>query len=218
MATRFAPVKQPAPMRILIADDHVIARAGVSAIVNAQPDMTVVAEAANGQQALLLYRQYLPDVALLDMRMPVMSGLEASLAILAEFPEARIVALSTYGGDEDIRRALTTGVQAYLTKDVPGEELILAIRAAHAARKYLPAAIAESLSAQNPRPDLSLRELDVLKLIVQGNHNKQIALTLRISEHTVKTHVKRILEKLNVDDRTEAATAAIQRGIIHLQN
>jgi len=202
----------------LIADDHVIARAGVTAILNAQSDMTVVAEAANGQQALTLYRQYLPDVALLDMRMPVVSGLEASLAILAEFPEARIVALSTYGGEEDIRRALKTGVHAYLTKDVPVDELILAIRTANAARKYLPAAIAESLSAQHQRPDLSLRELDVLKLVVQGHHNKQIALALRISEHTVKTHVKRILEKLDVDDRTEAATAAIQRGIVHIQS
>src|SRR5579864_5494070 len=138
LAPRCKSMKPAALIRILIADDHVIARAGVSAIVNAQPDMTVVAEAANGQQALAMYRKYLPDVAVLDIRMPVMSGLEASSVILAEFPEARIVALSTYGGDEDIRRALRTGVHAYLTKDVPVDELIVAIRAANAARKYLP--------------------------------------------------------------------------------
>jgi two-component system NarL family response regulator len=204
-------------IRILIAEDHLIARAGVGAIVNAQPDMTVVAEATNGQQAVALHREHRPDVVLMDMRMPVMTGFEAVAAIRADFPNARIVALSTFGGDEDIRRALLAGVQAYLTKDVLHDELIEAIRAVHAGQRYLPGPVAAALAAQLPRPDLSARELDVLRLIVQGLSNKQIAYTLGIAEHTVKNHVKNILSKLGVDDRTQAATAAIQRGIIHLQ-
>jgi two-component system, NarL family, response regulator len=205
-----------APIRILIAEDHLIARVGVGAIVNAQADMTVVAEATNGQQAVALYREHRPDVALMDMRMPVVSGFEAVAAIRKEFPEARIVALSTYGGDEDIHRAFLAGVQTYLTKDVLHDELIHAIRVVHAGQKYLPAPIAAALAAQLPRPDLSARELEVLNLIVQGLSNKQIAFALTIAEHTVKNHVKSILNKLDVDDRTQAATAAIQRGIIHL--
>jgi two-component system NarL family response regulator len=205
-----------APIRILIAEDHLIARVGVGAIVNAQPDMTVVAEATNGQQALALFREHHPDVTLMDMRMPVVSGFEAVAAIRHEFPGARIVALSTYGGDEDIHRAFLAGVQTYLTKDVLHDELIHAIRAVHAGQKYLPAPIAAALAAQLPRPDLSARELEVLNLIVRGSSNKQIAYALTIAEHTVKNHVKSILNKLDVDDRTQAATAAIQRGIIHL--
>ena len=207
---------EPAPIRILIAEDHLIARVGVGAIVNAQPDMTVVAEATNGQQALALFREHHPDVTLMDMRMPVVSGFEAVAAIRHEFPGARIVALSTYGGDEDIHRAFLAGVQTYLTKDVLHDELIHAIRAVHAGQKYLPAPIAAALAAQLPRPDLSARELEVLNLIVRGSSNKQIAYALTIAEHTVKNHVKSILNKLDVDDRTQAATAAIQRGIIHL--
>jgi two-component system NarL family response regulator len=207
---------EQAPIRILIAEDHLIARVGVGAIVNAQPDMTVVAEATNGQQALALFREHHPDVTLMDMRMPVVSGFEAVAAIRHEFPGARIVALSTYGGDEDIHRAFLAGVQTYLTKDVLHDELIHAIRAVHAGQKYLPAPIAAALAAQLPRPDLSARELEVLNLIVRGSSNKQIAYALTIAEHTVKNHVKSILNKLDVDDRTQAATAAIQRGIIHL--
>ncbi len=203
-------------IRILIAEDHLIARVGVGAIVNAQSDMAVVAEATNGQQAVTLYREHRPDVVLMDMRMPMMTGFNAANAIRSEFPGARIVALSTYGGDEDIHRAFLAGVQAYLTKDVLHDELIQAIRAVHSGQKYLPAPIAAALAAQLPRPDLSSRELEVLNLIVQGLSNKQIAYSLGIAEHTVKNHVKSILSKLGVDDRTQAATAAIQRGIIHL--
>jgi two-component system NarL family response regulator len=203
------------PLRILVAEDHLVARVGVSTIVNMQPDMTVVAEAANGQQALELYRQHQPDVALLDIRMPGMSGVEAAAAIRAEFPGARMIALTTYGGDEDIRRALAAGVQAYLTKDVLHDELLNAIRAVAAGQSYLPAAVA-AVAAQSPRPDLSAREMQVLELIVQGLANKQIAYALDIAEHTVKNHVKNILSKLGAQDRTQAATAAIQRGIIHL--
>jgi DNA-binding NarL/FixJ family response regulator len=204
------------PIRILVAEDHLVARVGVSTIVNMQPDMTVVAEAANGQQAVEMYRIHKPDVALLDLRMPVMGGVAAALAIRAEFPNAHMIALTTYGGDEDIRRALAAGVQAYLTKDVLHDELLKAIHAVHAGQTYLPAAVAASLVAQLPRPDLSAREVQVLELIVRGLANKQIAYTLNIAEHTVKNHVKNILSKLGVQDRTQAATAAIQRGIIHL--
>jgi two-component system NarL family response regulator len=203
-------------IRILVAEDHLVARVGVSTIVNMQPDMTVVAEASNGQQAVELYRQHRPDVTLLDLRMPGMGGVEAATAIRAEFPTARMIALTTYGGDEDIRRALAAGVLAYLTKDVLHDELLKAIRAVNEGHTYLPAAVAAALVAQLPRPDLSAREVQVLELIVRGLANKQIAYTLNIAEHTVKNHVKNILSKLGVQDRTQAATAAIQRGIIHL--
>jgi two-component system, NarL family, response regulator len=203
-------------LRILVAEDHLVARVGVSTIVNMQPDMTVVAEAANGQQAVEMFRQHLPDVTLLDLRMPVMGGVEAAAAIKAEYPDARLIALTTYGGDEDIKRALNAGVQAYLTKDVLHDELLKAIRAVHAGQRYLPAAVAAALAAQIPRPDLSAREIQVLELIVRGLANKQIAYALSIAEHTVKNHVKNILSKLGVQDRTQAATVAIQRGIIHL--
>jgi two-component system NarL family response regulator len=203
-------------IRILIAEDHLIARVGVTTIVNMQPDMTVVAEAASGQQAVELFRKHLPDVTLLDLRMPVMSGVEAAIAIRREYPEARLIALTTYGGDEDIRRALQAGVQAYLTKDVLHDELLKAIRAVHAGETYLPPSVAATLAAQLPGQVLSAREMEVLSLIVGGLANKQIAYKLNIAEHTVKNHVKNILAKLGVADRTQAATAAIQRGIIHL--
>jgi two-component system, NarL family, response regulator len=204
------------PIRILVAEDHLVARVGVSTIVNMQPDMTIVAEASNGQQAVELFKKHLPDVTLLDLRMPGMGGVEAAQAIRADHPGARMIALTTYGGDEDIRRALNAGVQAYLTKDVLHDELLKAIRAVHAGQTYLPAAVAAALAAQMPRPDLSAREVQVLELIVRGLANKQIAYALSIAEHTVKNHVKNILSKLGVQDRTQAATAAIQRGIIHL--
>jgi two-component system, NarL family, response regulator len=204
------------PIRILVAEDHLVARVGVTTIVNMQTDMTVVAEASNGQQAVELFRQHRPDVTLLDLRMPVMGGVEAASTIRTEYPGARLIALTTYGGDEDIRRALHAGVQAYLTKDVLHDELLNAIRAVHAGERYLPAAVSAALSAQSPRADLSAREIQVLKLIVEGQANKQIAYHLSIAEHTVKNHVKSILNKLGVQDRTQAATAAIQRGIVHL--
>ena len=209
-------MKNANPIRILVAEDHLIARVGVSTIVNLQPDMTVVAEAANGQQAIDLYRTHLPDVTLLDLRMPIMSGIEAAAAIRREYPRARLIALTTYGGDEDIRRALHAGVQAYLMKDILHDELLKAIRAVHDGQTYLPAPVAAALAAQMPRPDLSAREVQVLELIVAGLANKQIAYALNIAEYTVKNHVKNILDKLGVQDRTQAATVAIQRGIVHL--
>jgi DNA-binding NarL/FixJ family response regulator len=208
---RFGSAK---PIRILIAEDHIIARAGVQAIVNAQPDMIIVAEAGNGEQALALYRKHHPDVVLMDMRMPVMNGFEALSVLRRQFPEARVVALSTFGGDEDIRRALNGGARAYLTKDVLPDELIAAIRAVHAGDRYLPESALATLAAEKPR--LSERELEVLRLVAQGLSNKRIAHELDIAEDTAKNHVKSILKKLGADDRTQAATQAILRGMIHL--
>jgi len=204
------------PIQIVIAEDHLIARVGVKTIINTQPDMTVVGEAANGLQAVELFRKLHPDVTLMDVRMPGMSGVEAIIAIRTEFPDASIIALSTYGGDEDIRRALQAGARAYLTKDVLHDELIRAIHAVHAGEKYLPPSVAAALASSALPAGLSTREMEVLSLIVKGQGNKQIAYQLGIAEHTVKNHVKNILNKLSVDDRTQAATAAIQRGIIHL--
>jgi two-component system NarL family response regulator len=203
-------------IRILIAEDHLIARVGVKTILNTQPDMNVVAEAENGAQAVELHRQHRPDITLMDMRMPGTSGMEAVAAIRADYPLARIIALSTYGGDEDIRRALDAGVRAYLTKDVLHDEMIRAIHAVHAGETYLPPSVRAALDASSLPASLSARELEVLALIVKGHGNKQIAYALGIAEHTVKNHVKSILSKLDVEDRTQAATAAIQRGIIHL--
>ena len=210
------PVGAPHAISILIAEDHLIARVGVKTIINMQPDMTVVGEAANGVQAVELHRKHHPDITLMDMRMPGMGGLDAIIAIRADQPNARIIALSTYGGDEDIRRALQAGVRAYLTKDVLHDELIRAIHAVQLGEMYLPAPVTALLAASTLPADLSSREMDVLSLIVKGHSNKQIAHDLSIAEHTVKNHVKSILSKLGVDDRTQAATAAIQRGIIHL--
>src|SRR5215467_9008187 len=178
-------------IRILIAEDHLIARAGLGAIVNAQPDMAVVAEAENGEQARDMYARHRPDVTLMDMRMPVMDGVEAITAIRADFPGARIVALSTFGGDEDIRRALVAGARAYLTKDVLHDDLIGAIREVYAGRQYLPASVRATLAAESPHPDLSGREMEVLRLIVWGMSNKPTTenqnLSLHDAHHNKKT-------------------------------
>ena len=204
-------------IRILVAEDHLVARVGVTAIINCQPDMAVVAEAVNGQQAVERFRKHLPDVTLLDIRMPVMSGLEAATKILAEFPDARLIALTSYSGAEDIRRTLAAGVRAFLTKDVLRNELLKTIRTVNAGKTYLPEALAAALDANRSAPQLSDREIEVLELVARGLPNKQIAYSLSIAETTAKNHVKNILHKLGVQDRTQAATTAIQRGIIHLQ-
>ena len=202
------------PIRVLIAEDHLIARVGVGTIVQTQTDMEVVAEAATGAEAVQLHEQHRPDVTLMDIRMPVMGGVDAMRAIRERAPQARFIALSTYSGDEEIRRALQAGASAYLTKDVLDDELVKTIRLVHAGRAYLPPAVAATLAAHATRPELTARELDVLALIVRGMGNKQIASELKIAEYTVKNHVKNVLSKLGVDDRTQAATSALQRGII----
>ncbi len=203
-------------IRILIAEDHLIARLGLAAIINTQQDMQIVAEASNGRQALEVYREHKPDVALMDVRMPLMNGFEAMSAIRAEFPDAHIVAISAFGGDQDIRRALRCGAQASLIKDILEGDLIKAIRSVHSGKRYLTDLVRASLVPDPALPDLTSRELEVLNLIVQGLGNKQISYTLGIADYTVKNHVKNILTKLRVEDRTHAATVAIRRGIIHL--
>jgi len=204
------------PIRVLVADDHAVVRVGITTIVNAQRDMKVVAVAAKGNETVTLYRKHLPDVALLDIRMPVMSGIDAALQIRSEFPNARIIALTSYSGDEDIRRAITAGIKSYLTKDTPPKELLKAIRVVHAGEAYVLPALAPVLTEPAARPALTSRELDVLELIVRGLVNKQIAYSLNVAEYTVANHVKSILHKMGVQDRTQAATEAIRRGIIHM--
>jgi DNA-binding NarL/FixJ family response regulator len=203
-------------IRILVAEDHLVARVGISAIINRQPDMLVVAEASNGRQAVERYREHLPDVALLDLRMPLLSGVEVAIASRSELPDARLIALTSYGGDEDIRRTLAAGVRAYLTKDVLRKELLHTIRTVHGGGTYLPPSLAAALEAQNDSPALSQREIEVLQLVARGLSNKQIAYSLEITETTAKNHVQHILQKLGAQDRTRATTVAIERGIIHL--
>lgn len=203
-------------IRVLLAEDHLVARVGLHAIIDAQKDMTVVAEAEDGIAALEMFRKHLPDVTLLDMRMPGLSGIEVAAAIRADYPEARTIMLTTYGGFEDVRRALAAGVKAYLTKEVLRDELLTAIRTVHAGGTYFPKAISAAIQLQSDTPQLSAREIQVLELVAGGLPNKKIAHSLNIAEATVKNHVQNILKKLGAEDRTHAATAAIQRGIIHL--
>ncbi|MEP6961125.1 MAG: response regulator transcription factor [Acidobacteriota bacterium] len=201
-------------IRILVAEDHMVARVGITAIINRQKDMIVIAEATNGQQAVTQFSKLLPDIAVLDMRMPFLSGADAASAILSRHPAAKLIALSTFGGDEGIRRAMDSGMHAYLTKDVLHDELLQTIRDVHAGKKYLPEALAFALQLQSA--NLSDREIEVLRLIASGLANKQIAHSLRIAEPTVKNHLRSIFGKLGVQDRTEAAIAAIQRGIVQI--
>jgi two-component system NarL family response regulator len=203
------------PIRILIVDDHFVVRMGLTTVINAQPDMRVVAEAGNGRQALELFREHKPDITLMDLRMPIMSGLEATKAIRDEFPDARIIVLSTYDGDEDIYRALEAGAWSYLFKDALKGDLLTAIHEVGSGRRYIPRAVAARLAERLPLSDLTPRETEVLKLIVKGSSNSEIAKSLAISIGTVKIHVNNILSKLGVNDRTQAATTALSRGIVH---
>ena len=204
------------PIRILIADDHFVVRMGLATLINTQDDMTVVAEAANGKQAAEMFRAHKPDVTLMDLRMPEMNGVEAIVAIRAEEPEARIIVLTTYDGDEDIFRAFQAGARAYLLKDMHHDDLLGALRSVHQGQRFIPPAIANRLAERIPRSELTSRELEVLKLIVKGMSNREIAATLLITEGTVKIHVNNLLGKLGVSDRTKAATTALKRGIVHL--
>ena len=203
-------------IRVLVVEDHHVVRQGLVALLNTVPDMRVVAEGADGKQAVDLFRQHEPDVTLMDLRMPTMSGVDAVIEIRRNFPAARIIVLTTFDGDEDIYRALQAGARAYLLKGMFGDELMDAIRAVHAGKSRIPPVVAERLATRMGSPGLTARELDVLKLIVAGKSNKEIGEELRISEATVKTHINNILSKLGVTDRTQATTAALQRGIVHL--
>jgi two-component system NarL family response regulator len=201
-------------IRILIVDDHAVVCFGLRGIIGTQPDMTVVAEARNGKEAVANFRKYRPDITLMDLRMPEMGGVEAIRAILQEFPDSSFIVLTTYDGDEEIRRALTAGARAYVLKGMSHTKLIEAIRTVHSGRQYLPPALVKSLKVKPAGSTLSPREVEILRLIVKGLNNHQIATELNISYGTVKWHVNMILSRLNVHDRTQAALAAINRGII----
>jgi DNA-binding NarL/FixJ family response regulator len=204
-------------IRIMVIDDQAVVRQGFVALVNTVADMVVVAEGTDGQQAVDLYRLHRPDVTLMDLRMPKMGGVEAITTIRKEFRDARLIVLTTYDGDEDIYRSLQAGAQGYLLKDVFFEELEDAIRKVHTGLRWIPAQVAERLAERMGSSDLTAREIEVLEHIVAGNNNKAIASRLNISEATVKSHINSILNKLGVSDRTQAATTALQRGLVHLR-
>jgi two-component system NarL family response regulator len=204
-------------IKIMVIDDQAVVRQGFVALINTVADMVVVAEGTNGQQAIELYRLHRPDVTLMDLRMPELGGVEAIVAIRQEFRDARLIVLTTYDGDEDIYRSLQAGAQGYLLKDMFFEELEDAIRKVHAGARRIPAQVAERLAERMGSSDLTGREIEVLEQIVAGNSNKAIAHRLNISEATVKSHINSILSKLGVSDRTQAATTALQRGLVHLR-
>ena len=203
-------------IRVLIADDHPVVCIGLLGIISAQPDMVVVGQARTGTQAVALARKHSPNVILMDLRMPEMSGVEAISAIRREFPQARIIVLTTFDGDEDIYRSLQAGAQGYLLKDMFFNELEEAVRKVHAGLRRIPNVVADRLAERMGSSDLTGRELEVLEQIVKGKSNKEIASALRISEATVKSHINNLLSKLGVTDRTQAATTALQRGLVHL--
>ena len=210
-------MKKNGKIRILIADDHYIVRMGLVALVSTEPDMEVVAEAAGGNEALELFAKHLPDLLLLDLRMPEKNGIQTIVEIRDRFPEARILVLSAFDGDEDIYRALHAGAQGYVLKNTTGDKLVPALRTVASGQSWIPKDVANQLALRKVREQLTTREVEVLSQLAKGLANKEIADTLSISEHTVKDHLKNILGKLHVADRTEAVTTAIQRGIIHLQ-
>jgi DNA-binding NarL/FixJ family response regulator len=214
-ATKAAAPKSQ-KIRLLVVDDHFVVRLGLTSALNLEPDMQVVAEANDGQQALEMFRKHKPDLVVMDYQLPQLNGAEATAAICHEFPEARVIVLSVYKAEEDVHRAVQAGASAYLPKSSEPEELIEAIRTVHAGGRYFPAAIANVLAGRASRDPLSDREIEVLTMIVRGRSNKEIAGDLGISENTVKFHTTRIFEKLSVLDRVQAATAAIERGIVHL--
>lgn len=201
-------------IRIMVADDHPIVRSGLVLMIDYTPNMETVAEANNGLEAVALFRQYRPDVTLMDLRMPEMSGADAIAAIHQEFTEAKIIVLTTYDGDEDIYKGLKAGAKGYIFKNAPVDEIIRAIKTVYEGKKYIPPEVGEKLSERLNRPQLSNRELDVLKLVAQGKTNQQIATELYISESTVKYHINGVLSKLGVSDRTQATLVAIKRGIV----
>ena len=201
---------------VLAVDDHRVVLDGLSLLIGRQPDMEVVATATSGEQAVALYHEHRPDIVLMDLRLPTMSGLEAIEQICTEDPEARIVVLTMYSGDEDITQALEAGAVTYLLKDMLSEDLVRVIREVHAGERPISSDVAARLEARKMLPSLTPREVEVVRLIAQGMRNKEIGVALGISEETAKVHVKNILAKLNVNDRTAVIPVALRRGIIHL--
>jgi DNA-binding NarL/FixJ family response regulator len=206
------------PIRVLVVEDHNVVRQGLVALLNVVEGLTVVGEAADGLEAIEQYRKHQPDVTLMDLRLPRMGGVEAIQHIRQETPQARVIVLTTYDGDEDIYRALKAGARAYLLKGMTSEDLVTTIRAVQAGKSHIPPAIAERLAERMGSEDLTPREFEVLNEIVHGKSNKEIASALNVSEATVKTHINSLLGKLGVTDRTQAATAALQRGIVPLES
>jgi DNA-binding NarL/FixJ family response regulator len=201
---------------VLVVDDHPIMRLGVAAIINAQGDMKVCGQAGSGEEAVALFKKSRPDITLLDLRLPAMSGLQALRVIRQEDPHARCIVLTTYEGDEDIHQALAAGAMGYIIKGMSHETLVDALRRVHAGTRFLPPPVARSLADRTPNSDLSPREREVLSLMVHGKSNREIATALEITEATVKCHVSVILARLEVNDRTQAVVAALQRGLEHL--
>jgi DNA-binding NarL/FixJ family response regulator len=201
-------------IRVLVVEDHHVVRQGLVALLNVVDGLEVVGEAADGVEAITQFRKHKPDVTLMDLRLPRMGGVDVIQRIRVETPQARFVVLTTYDGDEDIYKALKAGARAYLLKGMTTDELVATIRTVHAGKSHIPPAIAERLAERMGTEDLTIRELDVLEQIVQGKSNKEIGTELDISEATVKTHINSLLSKLGVTDRTQAATAAIRRGIV----
>ena len=205
-----------ASIRVLSVDDHPLLRQGIAAIINSQPDMLLVAEASSGSEGIQKFRAHHPDVTLMDLRLPDMSGIDTMIAIRAEFSGARIIMLTTFEGDVEVQRALEAGARGYMLKSMPPKELVELIRQVHAGRKRVPAELAAQLAEHLSDEALTEREVDVLRHIAGGNRNRDIAEHLFISEETVKVHVKHIMEKLGASDRTQAVAIAVRRGIIQL--
>src|SRR5216684_9252541 len=209
-------MSNPASIRVLSVDDHPLLRQGIAAIINSQPDMLLVAEASSGSEGIQKFRAHQPDVTLMDLRLPDMSGIDTVIAIRTEFSDARIIMLTTFEGDVEVQRALEAGARGYMLKSMPPKELVEVIRQVHAGKKRIPGQLAAQLAEHLSDEDLTVREVEVLSQIAGGNRNRDIAEKLFITEETVKVHIKHIMEKLGASDRTQAVAIGVRRGIIEL--